>query len=57
VFVYVEDDGKIYVFLTLIMALSSDNELKRLLASPAKNASDEGSMAPPLTVSKNIFAF
>ncbi|XP_011499531.1 PREDICTED: TATA-box-binding protein isoform X2 [Ceratosolen solmsi marchali] len=31
------------------MAIASDNELKRLLASPAKNASEEGSMAPPLT--------
>ncbi|XP_051172804.1 uncharacterized protein LOC127289084 [Leptopilina boulardi] len=30
------------------MALQSDNELKRLLNKPAKNASDEGSMAPPV---------
>jgi len=27
-----------------------DNELKRLLSNPAKNVSEDGSMAPPLSV-------
>lgn len=37
--------------LALVMALQGDNELKRLLASPVRNAPEEGCMAPPLTVS------
>ncbi|XP_001603648.2 TATA-box-binding protein 2 [Nasonia vitripennis] len=31
------------------MATQSDHELKRLLSSPVRNASEEGSMAPPAT--------
>jgi hypothetical protein len=35
-----------------------DNELKRLLNNPAKNASEDGSMAPPLSVGyKNMLDF
>lgn len=30
-----------------------DNELKKLLNNPAKNANEDGSMAPPLSVSYN----
>lgn len=31
-----------------------DNELKKLLNNPAKNANEDGSMAPPLSVSYEI---
>lgn len=34
-----------------------DNELKRLLNNPAKNACEDGSMAPPLSVGYKIHLF
>lgn len=34
----------------MTQVVSEDNELKKLLTSPAKNAGEDGSMAPPSSV-------